>query len=149
MSTGCLISPNVTPEPEERNLPPYLDFMDPEIPQITADSPEPIQLSVRAFDPNREESLHYVWVGEETFPEQDEVFRVPGESLQNGIFYRFEPIEKTIEPCGPDLAGEARETVWVYVSDRDLTINNRTVTPDGEYLESFAWIIDIRPDACL
>jgi hypothetical protein len=148
LCTGCLISPGITPEPEERNLPPYLDFMEPEIPQVIADSPAPINFSVRAFDPNREESLYWFVLGEETFPDQGEIFRLPGESLQNGVFYRFEPIEFEVEPCGDDLAGESRETIWVYVSDRPLTISNRTVIPEGEYLESFAWIIDIRPEAC-
>lgn len=148
LSAGCVISPPISPEPQERNLPPYLDFMDPELPQFTVDSPAPIEFSLRAFDPNREESLYWVRVGEETFPDQGEIFRLPGESLQDGVFYRFEPIEFEIEHCEGDLAGVSRETIWVYVSDRPLNISNRTVIPEGEYLESHAWVIDIFPGAC-
>lgn len=150
MSTSCVLAPPIEAEREQPDQPPFLDFMDPEDPFVTADSPERITLSVRAFDPNPHPNLFYAWVGEETFPVERTANREPGDVLEEGeIFYRFETIERDIDPCGPDLEGEDRETIWVYVSDRPLQLQGRNVVtePDG-FLTSHAWIIQKEPGAC-
>lgn len=150
---GCL-APPIEPEPEELNLAPFLDFIEPEnSPRVTIDSPDPVTFSVRAFDANEsDETLYFLWFGEETDTTTGQVPREPGADLEDGVYYQFQRIERTIFPCDSDLRGVSRETLWLYVADGEIDRRSETevvVEEDNRKMTSYTWILDISPAACL
>ncbi len=153
LATGCLISPPIESEPFAPERPPRLDFMDPADRNVTVSGPEPIRLSVRAFDENPHDFLDVIWVGEEL---RANVLNVARQSdiLEDGeIEYRFDVIELLInEPC-QEFAGVSKETISVYVADASLDLvgnNVRLSDPGGGgFIATFSWILTIQPGACL
>ena len=149
--TGC-VAPPIEPEPEDLNLAPYLDFMTPENPFVTLDSADAVEFRVRAFDANEaDETLYFVWVGEQIEGSQGQVTRETGGELENGVYHPFQPIDFEVSACDARLRGVTRETLWVFVSDGPFLSRTGTEIEVAEdrYLTSFTWVLNIRPDACL
>lgn len=152
MCAGCVISPPIEPEPIAPDRPPFLDFMSPDDPIVTVAGPEQLTFSVRAFDENPHDALSVIWVGEEASPLVTSASRQSEVIEEDELFYRFDVIEKTIDPC-VELEGVTRETLWVYVADAALDLSGRSVElrdpAGGGFLTSFTWILNIQPGACL
>lgn len=150
LGSSCLIAPPIQAEPPDQSRPPFLDFMQPEDPVVTVDDGGGVTLSVRAFDENRHDQLFYVWLGEELRATSGVAgLETVDELAEDELFYSYGIIELTINPCGSDLEDVTNETVWVYVSDRDLDIQGSTVETEVDgFVTTFAWSLNISPGIC-
>ncbi len=146
---GCIVPPPIEPELAEINQPPRIDLTSPSVIQ-TINDPTPILLSGRPLDANEETQLYYAWIGRNTDRTLATVGRTTDQELVDGIFFVYETIELDVNPCGRDLRDQTNETIWLYVSDRPISVRSDTDvrTETGGFLVSHSWTFDIRPGAC-
>lgn len=154
MLSACIITPPIEPEPPDINQPPYIepDRVRPQESIIAITDGNEIELQVtELFDPNLEESLHYALVGEKNglvriglsglSLDQDELYR--------GVFYRYEGVSYLLNPCSIALRGESTETIFLYVSDRPIEINDSDITiAEGAFLDVWAWVFQLQAGIC-
>lgn len=146
---GCIVPPPIEPELPEINRPPRIDSTSPNVLQTISEN-TPISISARPLDPNDEKQLYYAWIGKNSDRTLATVGRTSDNERVDGIFFVYETIELELDPCGRDLRGESNETIWLYLSDRPLSVRSDTDvrTEEGGFIESHSWTFDIRPGVC-
>lgn len=135
-------------EPEPRtNDPPYIGEVVPpqSIVDVSGQNTEETITAVQLYDPDREDSLSVRWLSDRRgFLSDTNSNRVRETTLNGRRFHQFEEVSVTIDLCAPDDQLSGRETVWLYVSDRDIEqSSDGTVRPGaGGYLVSHSWVFE-------
>ncbi len=147
--TGCIVPPPIEPELAEINRPPRIGLASPNVIQ-TINDPTPLILSAQPLDPNEETQLYYAWIGQNTDRTLATVGRTSDQELVEGLYFVYETVELDINPCGRDLRDQTHETIWLYVSDRPISVRSDidVRTELGGFLVSHSWTLEIRPGAC-
>lgn len=147
-SSGCVLPPDIEPEPAQINYAPYIDrtvaFPDAQV--VRVETQDPIVLRVtEVLDPNPEERLYFAWFGRTSGLLQSSTLRrISDEPDATTGFYVFEGTERTIDPCDDRFSTVQNETIWLYVSDRDFaeTGNNGVFEQEGQYKVALTWALE-------
>ena len=151
--TGCLGAP-VEEEPPDVNLPPYIspEFLTPDREVLWVESAEPVELAVETLlDPNPEERLYYVFIGERTgLLEQSNVSAVPTDDLYRDAFYQFDRVAVDVDPCAERLRDHTDELIRLFVSDRpfDRVTEAEVEADDDGFIAAHRWLLRINEQIC-
>lgn len=148
LGPGCILPPEITPEPVEINYPPYIDrdFIIPQEEVVLFENRAPKELRVtKLLDPNPEGELYYAWFGRNLgLITESNVLPEPEAQLVRGIYNAFEGTAVSIDPCDARLAGVEREVIWLYVSDRDWeqTGSGGVFEQENQYKVAHTWVLE-------
>ena len=150
---SCL-SPSLEEEPSDVNLPPHIaeEFVNPSEDVVLVESRDPVVLAVEALlDPNPEPALHYAFIGDRSgLFEQSNVSRQPVDERYEDVFYLFDRVEVSVDPCSQRLRDHDHELIRLYISDRPfhrVTESGVEAQPDG-YVTSHRWLLRFRSQLC-
>ena len=136
------------------NLPPHIDqqFLTPAEDVVRVETSDPVVLGVESLlDPNPEEGLHYAFIGDRSgIIEQAQASRQPTDDRYQELFFLFDRVEISIDPCAERLRDRDDELIRLFVSDRPfarVTESGAENSEDG-HLVSHRWLLRFRPQIC-
>jgi hypothetical protein len=146
----------IAPEQPPPNRPPYIhpDRVRPERSVVEVDelSGGSLQLEVtELLDPNDENRLFYVWIGDERGIQQvQEASPLSTTRINGDRYHTFQSVELQLDPCEVVSSGTRKETIWLYVSDRRFATvtTDRVVPRSNAYVVSRTWVLEYSPQLC-
>jgi hypothetical protein len=153
VATGCIIAPALPVEEPPPNLPPLIsgDFVTPRSAQVTIPREDaPVAFAVSQFlDANQNELLDVLWYSPHAVGAGvlQIGFASPDPSntdLYRGVFNRYTGSQFSVDPCGQEWRGVDRSTLFVYVSDGRMRIddNGTPVIPEENFVDVYSWTIE-------
>ncbi len=152
-ATGCIFAPALPVEEPPPNLPPLIsgDFVTPRSAQVTIPRESaPVAFAVSQFlDANQNELLDVLWYSPHAVGAGvlQIGFASPDPSntdLYRGVFNRYTGSQLSVDPCTAEWRGVDRATLFVYVADGRMRIdeNGSPVIPEENFVDSYSWTIE-------
>ena len=150
---GCVFGPALPVEEPPPNLPPLIsgDFVTPRSAQVTIPREDaPVAFAVSQFlDANQNELLDVLWYSPHAaFAGVLQIgFASPDPTntdLYRGVFNRYTGSQFSVDPCTAQWRGVDRATLFVYVADGRMRIddNGTPVIPEENFVDTYSWTIE-------